>query len=179
MARVLRNQSVRRANMLNALHNTKYILIKLGILLLHCKLFNVHHIDIHTVLHNAPKNFFFFKFLIWPGLSVLIHNIYSQTNLLKVASTCSFLTNIGDLEDQITKFWLKACPVNSSLIIPRGDLDKGAVWYLDYIEALVLLTVSMKDLFHRSSSLLKVRFWLNSINADNGVDSVKYKLKLV
>lgn len=89
--------------------------------------------------------------------TVVIRNIYLQIKLLKLASTCCFVTNVGDLEDQITNLWLKTCPVNRSFIIPKCDLDKEAVWYLDYMEALVLLTVSMKDLFHKSSSLVKVR----------------------
>uniref|UniRef100_A0A2A4JDL2 Uncharacterized protein n=1 Tax=Heliothis virescens TaxID=7102 RepID=A0A2A4JDL2_HELVI len=82
--------------------------------------------------------------------------------VINLASTCSIVNREDEMEIFLLHAWSKACPKSILHIVKR--LDKGAVWYYRYIEAMVALTNSMEHIFHgNSANLVKVLHIISNI----------------
>ncbi|XP_059060942.1 FIGNL1-interacting regulator of recombination and mitosis-like [Achroia grisella] len=98
--------------------------------------------------------------------------IFTLAQLMKLTATGSGITDVS-MKDYILNSWAKGCP-NHNVIFLK-DLDNSRIWYLKYIEALTLLTISVKSLILDSQDVMMILHVVACI-CQNGYTEIKLLL---
>ncbi|XP_049876808.1 uncharacterized protein C1orf112-like isoform X2 [Pectinophora gossypiella] len=104
--------------------------------------------------------------------------IESLVKIMNVCATCSLIDHTDTLEDYVIKAWTKMCPNNSKFLLPNGALVMGCVWYLNYIEALVSLTIAMKCILATGANMIKVHHVVSSMIQEGNTEVKLVLIKL-
>ncbi|KAJ2948425.1 hypothetical protein O0L34_g7666 [Tuta absoluta] len=80
----------------------------------------------------------------------------SLIEMIRLTATCSFLSQDATLEDYVLKAWMVLCPNNNNSPLTKRALDRGTLWFLEFVDALVSLTTSMLAAFRGSINLVRI-----------------------
>ncbi|XP_028164729.1 uncharacterized protein C1orf112 homolog isoform X1 [Ostrinia furnacalis] len=81
---------------------------------------------------------------------------------MKLAASLSFSSVDDDVEQCVLQAWMKACPRKFTFL--SKNMDSGRLWYFEYVEALIMLTRAIGQMFYQNSvNLVKVLHVISNI----------------